>query len=61
LVIDRILWSMTTLSESLKCQRDTTLALFQSIEGWDNCKRIHGVVGYKTPQQAEDQARQHAQ
>jgi hypothetical protein len=52
---------MTTLSESLKCQRDTTLALFQSIEGWDNCKRIHGVVGYKTPQQAEDQARQHAQ
>ncbi len=30
------------------------LALFQYIEGWYNRKRIHGSIGYKTPQEMED-------
>nr|BAA01402.2 hypothetical transposase [Geobacillus stearothermophilus] len=29
-------------------------ALFQYIEGWYNRKRIHGSIGYKTPQEIED-------
>ncbi|WP_416244330.1 IS3 family transposase [Enterococcus faecalis] len=40
---------------------EAKLELFQYIEGWYNRKRIHGAIGYLTPQQAEDQARQHAQ
>ncbi|MFA8440102.1 hypothetical protein [Pueribacillus sp. YX66] len=28
--------------------------LFQYIEGWYNRKRIHGSIGYKTPQEVED-------
>lgn len=40
---------------------EARLELFQYIEGWYNRKRIHGAIGYLTPQQAEDQARQHAQ
>lgn len=28
--------------------------LFQYIEGWYNRKRIHGSIGYKTPQEIED-------
>ncbi len=31
------------------------LALFKYIEGWYNRKRIHGSIGYKTPQELEDQ------
>lgn len=31
------------------------LALFQYIEGWYNRKRIHGSLGYRTPQAVEDQ------
>src|SRR5699024_4138475 len=31
------------------------LALFRYIEGWYNRKRIHGSIGYKTPQEMEDQ------
>jgi len=30
------------------------LAMFQYIEGWYNRKRIHGSLGYKTPQEIED-------
>ncbi|MBB2483580.1 IS3 family transposase [Bacillus sp. APMAM] len=30
------------------------LALFKYIEGWYNRKRIHGSIGYKTPQELED-------
>lgn len=39
---------------------EARLELFQYIEGWYNRKWIHGAIGYMTPQQAEDQARQHA-
>ncbi|MGM0112136.1 hypothetical protein IGI52_002466 [Enterococcus sp. DIV0187] len=40
---------------------EARLELFQYIEGWYNRKRIHGAIGYRTPQQAEDQARQKTQ
>lgn len=30
------------------------MAIFQYIEGWYNRKRIHSSLGYKTPQQFED-------
>lgn len=33
------------------------LALFQFIEGWYNRKRIHSSLGYKTPQQVENELR----
>lgn len=33
------------------------MALFQYIEGWYNRKRIHGSLGYKTPQAIEDYIR----
>lgn len=33
------------------------IALFQYIEGWYNRNRIHGSLGYKTPQEIEDQLR----
>lgn len=32
-------------------------ALFEYIESWYNRKRIHGSIGFLTPQQKEDQAR----
>ena len=35
--------------------KSAELALFQYIEGWYNRKRIHGSIGYKTPQEMEDQ------
>lgn len=35
---------------------EARLALFQYIEGWYNRERIHGAIGYLTPQQAEEQA-----
>jgi len=31
--------------------KSTEFALSQYIEGWYNRKRIHGSVGYKTPQE----------
>jgi len=34
--------------------KSTELALFQYIEGWYNRKRIHGSIGYKTPQEMEE-------
>ena len=34
--------------------KSTELALFQYIEGWYNRKRIHGSIGYKTPQEVEE-------
>jgi len=34
--------------------KSAELALFQYIEGWYNRKRIHGSIGYKTPQEMED-------
>ncbi|WP_438782218.1 transposase [Enterococcus sp. DIV0187] len=40
---------------------EARVALFQYIEGWYNRKQIHGAIDYKTPQQAEGQARQYAQ
>ena len=30
-------------------------ALFEYIESWYNCQRIHSALGYKTPQQVEDE------
>lgn len=33
------------------------ISLFQYIEGWYNRKRIHGSLGYKTPQEIEDYIR----
>lgn len=36
------------------------LALFQYIEGWYNRKRIHGQLGYRTPQEVEDLVRKAA-
>jgi len=36
--------------------KSAELALFQYIEGWYNRKRIHGSIGYKTPQEMEDLA-----
>jgi transposase InsO family protein len=36
------------------------LALFQYIEGWYNRKRIHGQIGYRTPQEVEDLIRMSA-
>lgn len=34
--------------------KSAELALFKYIEGWYNRKRIHGSIGYKTPQEMED-------
>lgn len=34
--------------------KSADLALFQFIEGCYNRKRIHGNIGYKTPQEMED-------
>lgn len=34
--------------------KSAKLALFQYIEGWYNRERIHGSIGYKTPQEMED-------
>ncbi|QOT01191.1 IS3 family transposase [Brevibacterium sp. JNUCC-42] len=34
--------------------KSAKLALFTYIEGWYNRKRIHGGLGYKTPQAVED-------
>jgi putative transposase len=31
--------------------------MFQFIEGWYNRKRIHSGLGYKTPQDIEDQTK----
>lgn len=31
-------------------------AIFEYIESWYNRKRIHSALGYKTPQQVEDEA-----
>ncbi|WP_242976284.1 IS3 family transposase [Clostridium thermopalmarium] len=36
------------------------LAIFEYIESWYNRKRIHGSIGYITPQQCEDMARKSA-
>ncbi len=33
------------------------LAIFEYIESWYNLKRIHGSIGYITPQQCEDKAK----
>ncbi|WP_445450973.1 IS3 family transposase [Enterococcus faecalis] len=40
---------------------ETRLEQFQYIEELYNRKRIHGAIGYRTPQQAEDQARKQTQ
>ncbi|WP_268755955.1 MULTISPECIES: IS3 family transposase [Bacillaceae] len=34
--------------------KSAELTLFQFIEGWYNRKKIHGSIGYKTPQEMED-------
>lgn len=36
------------------------IALFRYIEGWYNRKRIHGQLGYRTPQEVENQVRMSA-
>lgn len=36
------------------------LAIFQYIEGWYNRNRLHGSIGYITPQRCEDLARESA-
>lgn len=35
--------------------RSAKLSLFKYIEGWYNRQRIHGSIGYLTPQEVEDQ------
>ena len=35
---------------------ETKTAIFEYIESWYNRKRIHSALGYKTPQQVEDEA-----
>ncbi len=35
--------------------REARRAIFEYIEGWYNRKRIHGAIGYMTPQQKEDE------
>lgn len=35
---------------------EANLAIFEYIESWYNRKRIHSALGYKTPQQIEDQS-----
>ncbi|WP_371932717.1 IS3 family transposase [Bacillus carboniphilus] len=37
--------------------QSANMALFQYIEGWYNRKRIHGSIGYRTPQEVEDSIR----
>ncbi|GIN86893.1 hypothetical protein J6TS2_32790 [Heyndrickxia sporothermodurans] len=37
-----------------------SLASFQYIERWYNRKRIHGSLGYKTPQLIEEESRKSA-
>ncbi len=37
--------------------KTANLAMFQFIEGWYNRKRIHSSLGYKTPQEVEDQTK----
>lgn len=39
---------------------DAYSAIFEYIESWYNRKRIHSALGYKTPQQVEDEAVQAA-
>src|SRR5690625_2612574 len=39
--------------------KSAELELFQYIEGWYNRKRIHGSLGYKTPQEMEEIGRAH--
>jgi len=34
--------------------KSAELTLFQYIEGWYNRKRIHRIIDYKTPQEAEN-------
>lgn len=36
-------------------EKSARMSLFQYIEGWYNRKRIHSSIGYKTPQQMEEQ------
>ncbi len=40
--------------------KEANLAIFEYIESWYNRKRIHSALGYKTPQQIEDEAIQAA-
>lgn len=35
--------------------KEARRAIFEYIEGWYNRKRIHSAIGYKTPQQKEDE------
>ncbi len=35
--------------------KEAKLAIFEYIEAWYNRKRIHSAIGYRTPQQAEDE------
>ena len=35
---------------------EANTAIFEYIESWYNRKRIHSALGYKTPQQVEDEA-----
>ena len=37
--------------------RSAEIAMFEFIEGWYNRKRIHGSIGYITPQEMEDRVR----
>lgn len=40
-----------TYQDTRKARR----AIFEYIEDWYNRKRIHSAIGYKTPQQKEDE------
>lgn len=42
--------------QNYKDYEEAQLALFQYIEGWYNRERIHGAIGYVTPQEAEERA-----
>lgn len=41
---------------SYKDFNEAKKAIFEYIESWYNRKRIHGALGFKTPQQVEDEA-----
>jgi hypothetical protein len=48
------------IAKSKGVHREVELANFEYIESWYNRKRLHGSIGYITPQKCEDLARRSA-